>query len=135
FVQRLEELRQAIMPVGMPVDNVAANELWRRVVERDRIGAHRDHKFWIAEPLAHGIADRKLLLHPRLTDMLAKDYKLLDRFGAQHAVDLIPEIIAAAQAPPVDPDTVTRDRQLRRKPERELVIFGRGMRDKHGLAQ
>src|SRR3984957_6943415 len=91
-----EHIRQAVMPVGMCVQDVPADELGGRVAKGDIVGADRDHEFRIMETGLHDVADRQLLLHAMLGDTVREDDDLLNRLGAKNAVDLVPKIIAAA---------------------------------------
>jgi hypothetical protein len=68
-------------------------------------------------------------------DEAREDDHLLDGVVAEHAIDLIPEVIAAAQATLVDPNPVTCRSEHGGNPERELVVLGSGMRHGNRSAQ
>jgi hypothetical protein len=94
----------------------------------------RDDEAWIGKLPPHCVADGQFLLNARLAGMRREHHDLLDRFMAQHGVDFVPSIGAAAQAPAVDPHAVPRHCQFRGKPEREFIIVRRRMRDEHSGA-
>jgi hypothetical protein len=66
------------VPVRMGIQDVAANELRRRVRKGDIVGSDRDHELRIFESAFHDLTDGKLFLDAGLADVLAEHDNLLD---------------------------------------------------------
>ena len=91
------------MPVGIGIEYVGSDELRRRISKGCVIGSDRDDEFRVFEPRLHDIADGELLLNARLSNETRERDHLLNCAVAQHTINFIPEVIAAAKTALVNP--------------------------------
>ena len=66
LLEGLKQFLEAIVPVRMSIDDVAAQEFRGRIGVGDVVVAYRDDEAWIGKLLPHHVADRQLLFHARL---------------------------------------------------------------------
>src|SRR5260370_11566530 len=72
-LKSLKKLLEAVVPVGMRVDDMIAQKFRRRFAEVNSAAANRNHELRVRNPFPDGLTDGAFFLHPILSNICGDD--------------------------------------------------------------